>query len=148
MNRTVPLPPILPTRQDGVLTITLNRAEARNALSESLMRALQLSLDEAEEDRDVRVVVIAAKGKHFTVGLDLKAFGSIAGGGYRDTTRIAAGPAAMWREILLENRAGLLAGLGDFSAMLDKMKAMILEGDASGLELFLEQARAIREDLP
>jgi prephenate dehydrogenase len=82
------------------------------------------------------------------ISLRLPDVGSIAGGGYRDTTRIAAGPAAMWREILLENRAGLLAGLGDFSAMLDKMKAMILEGDASGLELFLEQARAIREDLP
>ena len=62
------------------------------------------------------------------ISLRLADVGSIAGGGYRDTTRIAAGPAAMWREILLENRAGLLAGLGDFSAMLDKMKAMILAG--------------------
>jgi enoyl-CoA hydratase/carnithine racemase len=72
MNRTAPLPPILPTRLDGVLTITLNRAEARNALSESLMRALQLSLDEAEEDKDVRVIVIAAKGPAFSSGHDLK----------------------------------------------------------------------------
>lgn len=82
------------------------------------------------------------------ISLSVSDVGSIAGGGYRDTTRIAAGPPAMWREILLENRAGLLAGLEDFSAMLDKMKAMILKGDAAGLELFLERARAIREDLP
>ena len=39
---------------DGVLTVTLNRPETRNALSESLMRALQLTLDEAVEDKDVK----------------------------------------------------------------------------------------------
>jgi prephenate dehydrogenase len=82
------------------------------------------------------------------ISLRLSDVSSIAGGGYRDTTRIAAGPAPMWREILLENRAGLLAGLEDFSAMLDKMKDLILKGDAAQLELFLERARAIREDLP
>lgn len=82
------------------------------------------------------------------ISLRLPSVNSIAGGGYRDTTRIAAGPAAMWREILLENRAGLLTGLTDFSAMLEKMKEMILKGDAAGLELFLERARTIREDLP
>jgi prephenate dehydrogenase len=72
----------------------------------------------------------------------------IAGGGYRDTTRIAAGPSAMWREILLENRAALLAGLEDFSAMLDTMKEFIQNADSAELELFLERARAIRQDLP
>ena len=72
----------------------------------------------------------------------------IAGGGYRDTTRIAAGPPAMWREILLENRTALLAGLEDFSAMLDTLKELIHLADSAELELFLERARAIRQDLP
>ncbi|MGB8463984.1 MAG: prephenate dehydrogenase/arogenate dehydrogenase family protein [Terrimicrobiaceae bacterium] len=74
--------------------------------------------------------------------------GALAGGGYRDTTRIAAGPPAMWREIFLENAAGLLAGLEDFSTTLDSMKKMILSQDAAALELFLERAKAIRQDLP
>jgi len=82
------------------------------------------------------------------ISLRLPNAGTIAGGGYRDTTRIAAGPPAMWREILLENRTGLLAGLEDFSAMLDTMREMILTCDAAELELFLERARAIRENLP
>ena len=82
------------------------------------------------------------------INMRLPNVASLAGGGYRDTTRIAAGPAAMWREILLENRAGVLAGLEDFSAMLDTMREMLLNGDAAQLELFLERARAIREDLP
>jgi prephenate dehydrogenase len=54
----------------------------------------------------------------------------------------------MWREILLENGAGLIAGLEDFSTMLDSMKQMILSRDAAALELFLERAKAIRQDLP
>jgi prephenate dehydrogenase len=74
--------------------------------------------------------------------------GALAGGGYRDTTRIAASPPAMWSEILIENRAELAAGLDDFSAMLDKMKKMILSGDATALELFLERAKTLRENLP
>src|SRR5256885_14090893 len=72
MNDQNTLPPLLPTRDSGVLTITLNRPEARNALSESLMRALQLSLDEAVEDKATKVVVIAAKGPAFSAGHDLK----------------------------------------------------------------------------
>jgi enoyl-CoA hydratase/carnithine racemase len=72
MNKQALTPPILPSRQDGVLTIALNRPEARNALSESLMRALQLTLDEAEDDNGIRVIVIAAKGPAFSAGHDLK----------------------------------------------------------------------------
>ena len=54
----------------------------------------------------------------------------------------------MWREILLENSAELVAGLEDFSIALDKMKQMILSRDAAALESFLEHAKSIREILP
>jgi len=72
MDHQNPLPPILPTREAGVLTITLNRPEARNALSESLMRVLQLTLDEAVDDDATKVIVIAAKGPAYSAGHDLK----------------------------------------------------------------------------
>ncbi len=55
-----------------MLTVTLNRPETRNALSENLMRAVQLTLDEAVEDKDVKVIVLAAKGSVFSAGHDLK----------------------------------------------------------------------------
>jgi enoyl-CoA hydratase/carnithine racemase len=71
MNRQTTTP-LLPARDGQVLTLTLNRAEARNALSESLMRALQLSLDEAVDDRDVKTIILAAKGPVFSSGHDLK----------------------------------------------------------------------------
>ena len=48
--------------------LTLNRPEARNPLSEAMMRALQLALDEAAEDGSVRVIVIAANGPVFSAG--------------------------------------------------------------------------------
>ncbi len=72
--------------------------------------------------------------------------GALGGGGYRDTTRIAASPSAMWREILLENRIELLSAIEDFSTILDKMMRMILSSDAAALESFLEQARILREN--
>jgi prephenate dehydrogenase len=74
--------------------------------------------------------------------------GALAGGGYRDTTRIAAAPPAMWREILLENRTALVAGLEDFSSVLEEMRKMILSNDTAALELFLRRAKALRENLP
>src|SRR5438477_10893404 len=72
MDHPNPLPPLLPTREAGVLTLTLNRPETRNALSESLMRALQLTLDEAVDDAATKVIIIAAKGPTFSAGHDLK----------------------------------------------------------------------------
>ncbi len=56
----------------GVVTLTLNRPEAFNALSEGLLEALQTALDRVASDDRARVVVIAAAGKAFCAGHDLK----------------------------------------------------------------------------
>jgi enoyl-CoA hydratase/carnithine racemase len=64
--------PILIAKRNSVLTVTLNRPETRNALSENLMRAVQLTLDEAVEDKAVKAIVLAAKGSVFSAGHDLK----------------------------------------------------------------------------
>lgn len=72
MNVPAASPPLLIAKRNGVLTVTLNRPETRNALSESLMRVLQITLDEAVEDKDVKVIVLAAKGSVFSAGHDLK----------------------------------------------------------------------------
>ena len=65
-------PLILAARDGGVLTLTLNRPEARNALSEALMRSLVIALDEAANDAANRVIVLAAAGSVFSSGHDLK----------------------------------------------------------------------------
>lgn len=62
------------TRRDdrGVLTLTLNRPAAFNALSEDLLSALQQACAQIADDASVRVVVLAAAGKAFCAGHDLK----------------------------------------------------------------------------
>ena len=56
----------------GVVTLTLNRPMAFNALSEGMLEALQRELDRVAADEQARVVVIAAAGKAFCAGHDLK----------------------------------------------------------------------------
>ncbi len=56
----------------GVVTLTLNRPQAFNSLSEGLLEALQAALDRVAADESVRAVVIAATGKAFCAGHDLK----------------------------------------------------------------------------
>jgi enoyl-CoA hydratase/carnithine racemase len=56
----------------GVTTLWLNRPAQFNALSEAMLDALQAQLDVVAVDPDVRCVVIAAKGKAFCAGHDLR----------------------------------------------------------------------------
>lgn len=65
-------PYVLKTVADGVATLTLNRGERFNPLSEEMLAALQREVDELRGDESVRVVVIAATGKAFCAGHDLR----------------------------------------------------------------------------
>lgn len=56
----------------GVATVTLNRADVHNALNEELAGALRAALDTLAAQDDVRVVVLAARGRSFSAGADLK----------------------------------------------------------------------------
>ncbi len=57
---------------DGVTTLTLNRPTHFNALSEEMLEALGVELDRVADDTQVRCVVIAAEGRAFCAGHDLK----------------------------------------------------------------------------
>ncbi|MGD2171627.1 MAG: enoyl-CoA hydratase [Gammaproteobacteria bacterium] len=65
-------PVLLREDHDGIATLTLNRPAQYNALSEGLMSALQAQLDDIGADDSLRVVIIAANGKAFCPGHDLK----------------------------------------------------------------------------
>jgi enoyl-CoA hydratase/carnithine racemase len=60
------------TDSRGVVTLTLNRPHAFNALSEEMLAALQREMDAIAQDESLRVVVLAAEGKAFCAGHDLK----------------------------------------------------------------------------
>lgn len=65
-------PYVLRDHHDGVTTLTLNRGERFNPLSEEMLAALQSEIHAIAADPAVRVVVIAAQGKAFCAGHDLK----------------------------------------------------------------------------
>ena len=62
---------VLAELDSGVLTLTLNRPEKRNALDSLMIDALHEQLDRAEVDAEVRVLVIRGEGKDFCAGADL-----------------------------------------------------------------------------
>ena len=66
--------PLILRQQDarGVITLTLNRPQAFNALSEAMLTALQDELDAIATQDEARVLVIAASGRAFCAGHDLK----------------------------------------------------------------------------
>ena len=71
---TEPTEPLVLNARDarGVVTLTLNRPQAFNSLSQGLLAALQSELDALQHDATARVVVLAASGKAFCAGHDLK----------------------------------------------------------------------------
>ena len=69
-------------RHEHVATLWLASPERRNAMGPQFWDELPRAVAELEADEDVRAVVLAARGPHFTVGLDLKSMGGgIAEGG-------------------------------------------------------------------
>ncbi len=64
--------PVLYDVTGHVATITMNRPEVANAQDTALIDGIDHFLDEADADDEVRVVVLAGSGKHFSAGHDLK----------------------------------------------------------------------------
>ena len=64
--------PVLINKSNGIGTLTLNRGDRFNALSTQMIAALDEALDAVAADDDVRVVVLAATGRVFCAGHDLK----------------------------------------------------------------------------
>jgi len=71
----------------------------------------------------------------------------VTGSGFRDTTRIAAGPESMWTGIFLENRREVLAALGELKQKIDDFAGHLERGDYEAMEKFLSRAREVRKDL-
>jgi enoyl-CoA hydratase len=65
------------TYDEGVATLLLDRPEKRNAMGPAFWSDLPRFMEHLDADDDVRCVVIAAAGPHFSVGLDLAAFGGL-----------------------------------------------------------------------
>jgi enoyl-CoA hydratase len=67
---------VLLEKHDGYAIVTLNRAQAMNALSRELRRDFVAAFRSCSEDRDIRVLILTGSGKAFCAGFDLKELGS------------------------------------------------------------------------
>ncbi|GGO97010.1 crotonase/enoyl-CoA hydratase family protein [Wenjunlia tyrosinilytica] len=93
-------------RRGATLVLTLNRPEAKNALSLPMLVGLHDGWLEADADDAVRSIVLTGAGGSFCAGMDLKALaagdGGMAGQRYRD--RLNADPDLHWKAMLRHHR--------------------------------------------
>ena len=71
----------------------------------------------------------------------------LAGKGFLDLTRIAGGDGELWRDIFLDNRDNLKAGIGDVRAELEWLEDLLDKGDAEGVRKWLAGAAERRKVL-
>ncbi|WP_227998246.1 crotonase/enoyl-CoA hydratase family protein [Nocardia australiensis] len=89
------MPDCLVEKRDHVLIVTMNRPEARNALSGEMMAIMRDAWDQVDSDPDIRVAILTGAGGAFCAGADLKAMttqhpgDSFKGGGW-DMSKIEA----------------------------------------------------------
>mgnify|MGYP006385004607 FL=1 len=91
-------------REGHVLVVTLNRPEAKNALSSGMLAGMYRAWRMLDEDPELRVAILTGRGDVFCAGADLKAMG---GGGEKDEefqSMMAAVPDLHWQALLRHNR--------------------------------------------
>ncbi len=70
---------------------------------------------------------------------------AVSASGLRDTTRLASGDVEMWRDILITNRASLVAAMDAYDKSLRRLRDLVAAGDARAITKFLTAAKARRD---
>ncbi|MFH8609833.1 crotonase/enoyl-CoA hydratase family protein [Streptomyces sp. NPDC018029] len=91
-------------REGATLILTLNRPEAKNALSLAMLVGLYDGWVEADEDDEVRSIVLTGAGGSFCAGMDLKALAGKGMEGERYRDRLTADPDLHWKAMLRHHR--------------------------------------------
>ncbi len=139
---------------DGAACIITNEEQASqdqvDALKDFWVGLGCATRELSAEDHDYAVARIS----HFphllasvgaTVGLAFEDIVNLAGGGMRDTTRVAAGDPALWTEILLENADALQRSLDECISELAKVQEMLRASNDEALNDYLTVAKRKRE---
>jgi prephenate dehydrogenase len=119
-----------------------------------MWEAMGMNVEEVDPETHDRILARVSHAPHLVAYALAAAVGgaragalsvaTYAGSGFRDTTRIAASSAGLWRDIALANPAHILEALDEFAAHLDGLKRLIRDGDRSELERALAEAREHR----
>ena len=95
--------------ENGVLHIILNRSEKRNALTRAMYAGIADSIDKAEKDTNIRVMLIYGNGKCFCAGNDLKDFQDLDWGGNPTRTTVS------WTEMILSAKKPIIAAVHGYA---------------------------------
>ena len=69
-------PELLTEVRDGVLIVTINRPEAKNAMNRAAAQGIADAMDRLDSDDSLRVAILTGAGRTFCSGMDLKALAS------------------------------------------------------------------------
>jgi prephenate dehydrogenase len=72
----------------------------------------------------------------------------LAAGGFKDTTRVAAGSPELWCGIALDNREALMRGLGELREIVERLEGHVADADERGLGALLSEAASLRRSIP
>src|SRR4030042_808136 len=95
-------------KEQGIGRIIINRPQAMNAITPTMLKELKAAVMEAGEDREVKIIVLTGAGKAFCAGVDLKSLGDakLVRGKVGDILDIPA------RELIQALREGPKTGIG------------------------------------
>jgi prephenate dehydrogenase len=136
-GRVVVVTPTRKTSEDDLQ----RTADFWSALGASVMVMSPVAHDRALAATSHLPHLLAAALARSTLRDDLP----LAAGGWRDCTRIAAGDAELWSQILLDNRDNILKTLGRFEKSLAGFRGAIERGDRRRLDQLLKEAKRIRD---
>jgi prephenate dehydrogenase len=100
-------------------------------------------------DEHDRLLAEASHLPHVVAAALVRAVGagaeSLAGPGWADTTRVASGDAALWRDILMSNATEVADAIDKFQGVLGEFASALRRGDAARIESLLAEAKARRD---
>lgn len=73
---------------------------------------------------------------------------NMAAGGFRDITRIASSNPELWRDITLQNRDELIRQLDGWTSEMNRVRDLLISGEAQAIEKYFEVAKDVRDELP
>lgn len=65
---------VLVSKEDGIMTVTINRPEAKNAVNRAVAQGISDAMDELDDSNEVQVAILTGAGGTFCSGMDLKGF--------------------------------------------------------------------------
>ena len=141
-----------------ILTPTQKVSEEKTAAYRDLiasLKAIPIMLDYQEHDHITGTIshlphIIASTLVNYVRDTDTKdeLMKALAAGGFKDITRIASSSPVMWQQICLKNRSNISSILGGYIDVLEHAKAMVDNGNETGLYSLFETSRDYRNSMP